>query len=585
MNSEEQVDRVLGSWLADGPTELSDRSVAAIVDQLDNVKQRRSFQFPRTVHLPRLVPALGAAAVIVVAAVFVLSFYSNSNVQFGPGGSPTSTLAPAETPAPTNTPAPTATPDPTLAPDDPRQPFLGQWISTSDSDGGTQTMTVAPASAARAVSIVVTDTVASVCSATPSTMTGKGRIEGDQLVLPTPDYRCDDGSQPHLVNGDPTPINQALRNLTYHYDSASDTLSVGPSEVWRRQGPRPTFEIPPSASPVTPAPTTGSEAEQIIADGTLATYAADESGALLTVWDTCEGQFDTECGHAWRLSDGSQTIATGMVGHGDVHTNAHSAVDGFVLTPACCDDLGFLIAHDGTVSPLSMECLDTGWSTPTESGRLNWASGLQYVDTVANSTCSTSQLGGDPLAQGVFDAEGSLWGLVDNELGPETLTIGKYNGQQWDYHDFATPGGSWTSVMATAGSTVVVLVANLEPEPRPDSLNGFVFTTDGGATWSEVSDPDVLRQSMPFSSVLSDTPEDWFNGYTSMALADPSTVYVADGNGDLWRSTDFSTFSKVEVTGFVSELKSTGDAVIARLGTDDLIRIATDGTVEAIAAR
>ena len=25
------------------------------------------------------------------------------------------------------------------------------------------------------------------------------------LVIPTPDYRCDDGSEPHLVNGDTDP--------------------------------------------------------------------------------------------------------------------------------------------------------------------------------------------------------------------------------------------------------------------------------------------------------------------------------------------------------------------------------------------
>ena len=47
-----------------------------------------------------------------------------------------------------------------------------------------------------------------------------------------------------------------------------------------------------------------------------------------------------------------------------------------------------------------------------------------------------------------FTREGALWALLDNEVGPDTLTIGRYDGAGWRYHDFATPGGSWTSVRA-----------------------------------------------------------------------------------------------------------------------------------------
>jgi hypothetical protein len=71
-----------------------------------------------------------------------------------------------------------------------------------------------------------------------------------------------------------------------------------------------------------------------------------------------------------------------------------------------------------------------------------------------------------------------------------------------------------------------------------------------------------------------------------MAFAGTSVLYVADGRGDLWRSTDFTTFSQVEVPGSVSELKSADDAVIARLDDgNDLVRISADGSVEPIAAR
>ncbi len=89
-------------------------------------------------------PSLGGAAVVVAVAALALNAYSD---QPAVGGPPPS--------------------------DDPQSPFLGTWFSTSDPDGGTQTMTVR-ATQAGGVEIVVTDTIATVCSSTPSTMTGTG---------------------------------------------------------------------------------------------------------------------------------------------------------------------------------------------------------------------------------------------------------------------------------------------------------------------------------------------------------------------------------------------------------------------------
>lgn len=127
---------------------------------------------------------------------------------------------------------------------DPRSPFLGVWISTSDADGGTQTMTVR-ASADDAVEIVVTDDVATVCSLTPSTMTGTGRIEGGTaLVIPSPVYTCDDGSEPETLSG--PPLAEALRDWTLFLDAETDTLSDGVGGVWMREG----AEVP-SPGPVT----------------------------------------------------------------------------------------------------------------------------------------------------------------------------------------------------------------------------------------------------------------------------------------------------------------------------------------------
>jgi hypothetical protein len=127
---------------------------------------------------------------------------------------------------------------------DPTSPFEGTWISTSDADGGTQTMTVG-VSADGAVEIVVLDDVATVCSGTPSTMTGTGRIEaGTQLIIPAPVYTCDDGSEAETLSG--PPLQEVLRDWTLFLDPETDTLSDGVGGVWLREGaeepsPEPTF--------------------------------------------------------------------------------------------------------------------------------------------------------------------------------------------------------------------------------------------------------------------------------------------------------------------------------------------------------
>jgi len=129
-------------------------------------------------------------------------------------------------------------------PPDPRSAFVGTWVSTSDADGGTQTMTVT-LGAERSVAIVVTDTVATVCSGTSSTMTGRGTVDGDSLVIATPDYRCDDGSEAQAVSG--PPLEEQLRNLTYRRDAAQDILTAG-GGIWLREGAAPpSYE--PTASP------------------------------------------------------------------------------------------------------------------------------------------------------------------------------------------------------------------------------------------------------------------------------------------------------------------------------------------------
>lgn len=112
--------------------------------------------------------------------------------------------------------------------------FGGTWISTSDADGGTQTMDVR-VSDGGAVDITVHDTIASVCSGTPSTMTGSGVIEeGTRFVVPTPVYTCDDDSRPQSLSG--PPLEEQLRNWTMTFDAEAGTLTDSVGGIWHREG-------------------------------------------------------------------------------------------------------------------------------------------------------------------------------------------------------------------------------------------------------------------------------------------------------------------------------------------------------------
>jgi hypothetical protein len=120
-----------------------------------------------------------------------------------------------------------------LQPDPLSITFGGTWISTSDADGGTQTMSVAVSGEGN-VDITVRDTIASVCSGTPSTMTGTGAIEGDaRLVIAAPVYACDDGSQPQGLSG--PPLGEQLRNWTLALDPQAGTLTDSVGGVWYRE--------------------------------------------------------------------------------------------------------------------------------------------------------------------------------------------------------------------------------------------------------------------------------------------------------------------------------------------------------------
>ena len=200
--------RMADYYAAEAPPRAPDWVLTQTLETIDTTPQRWSGLRAARSGLPslglrRLSLALGGAVAVVAIAALALNVYSNQPAVGGPSPS-----------------------------DDPRSSFLGTWYSTSDADGGTQTMTVR-ASGEDGVEIVVTDTIASVCKGTPSTMTGNGSVDGSKLVIPSPAYACDDGSEPKSLTG--APLAEQLRNLTYVHDAQIDALTVGSASVWTRQ--------------------------------------------------------------------------------------------------------------------------------------------------------------------------------------------------------------------------------------------------------------------------------------------------------------------------------------------------------------
>jgi hypothetical protein len=199
MATDERLDQLISTWFEQmGPARLPERVLDATFERTRRSGQHVGWRaLQGRLQLPRFVPALGGAVVVVVAAALALNFYVNRPSIGGPV-------------------------------------FQGTWVSTSDADGGTQAMTV-HVSADGAVEITVLDDVASVCSGGPSTMTGTGKLAGSTvLVIPSPTFTCDDGSEPKALSG--PPLEEQLRNLTFVLDPQTDTLTDNFGGLWLREG-------------------------------------------------------------------------------------------------------------------------------------------------------------------------------------------------------------------------------------------------------------------------------------------------------------------------------------------------------------
>ncbi|HVL54146.1 MAG TPA: hypothetical protein VM344_07770 [Vitreimonas sp.] len=102
MSTNLDFDRIAQAWLADGPVELSDRVLAAVLDDVHETRQRRASRVPRRLSTMTSTLKVLAAAAIVIVALAAGSLFLNrgSTPPVGASPSPSVPATPAATPSP-----------------------------------------------------------------------------------------------------------------------------------------------------------------------------------------------------------------------------------------------------------------------------------------------------------------------------------------------------------------------------------------------------------------------------------------------------------------------------------------------------
>jgi hypothetical protein len=106
MSTDRDTTRFVRSWLEEGVTALPDRVLDAVLDQLPATPQRRPWWPARRIaQVNRLLPALLAAAAVLIVAVVGYNLLAPSNTAGPPG--PSASVTPTPAPPATATPAAT----------------------------------------------------------------------------------------------------------------------------------------------------------------------------------------------------------------------------------------------------------------------------------------------------------------------------------------------------------------------------------------------------------------------------------------------------------------------------------------------
>ena len=105
MNTRSDIDRVLSTWMADGPVAIPDRVVDVVTARIGVQRQRRTW-LPRRTKVTTQIKLIAALAAALVVAVVGFNLMAKPVPGAGSSATPTGTATPIET-AP-STPSPTA---------------------------------------------------------------------------------------------------------------------------------------------------------------------------------------------------------------------------------------------------------------------------------------------------------------------------------------------------------------------------------------------------------------------------------------------------------------------------------------------
>lgn len=315
-----------------------------------------------------------------------------------------------------------------------------------------------------------------------------------------------------------------------------------------------------TAAPQTPDPATTADATRIARDGRLVSHAA-VGRSLLTVWELCgRGAARNRCRYAWQLQSRSgihRGLAPGSMG-------GHAAGEAFVLPS--WDGPGILVDLDGRTRTLHQTA--PGPAGPGDA-LVRLPQGYGLVDPASAEYWA---LPGTAGVEGWGDAamapDGTVWATT-SPPSPTTLVQVSWlvpGTTSWQHHTISpspsSAGGFSTGPVAVAGDHVAALAMHEGVDVV--RFGTFALTTDGGASWSELSAADL-----PFDTV------------DAMAATSGGTLYVASsdrtGEDRLFRSTDttWRHFAEVPDARGSYRLVAAGPQVVAVRGTPDRSEVLT----------
>ena len=86
MTSQLDADRVLEDWLAQGPSQLPERTIQETIGRLDDIRQRKPSRLPGSERMNRLILSASAVAAAVIVAVVALGPLKGGPPVGGPSG-------------------------------------------------------------------------------------------------------------------------------------------------------------------------------------------------------------------------------------------------------------------------------------------------------------------------------------------------------------------------------------------------------------------------------------------------------------------------------------------------------------------